>query len=61
LFSASAGPDFLKMPVLTSSKHEKFAQLVASGVNATKAYVSAGYSKVAAAQNAHRLITNDDL
>jgi Terminase small subunit len=32
------------MSVLNNSKHEQFAQLVAKGVNATKAYVSAGYS-----------------
>jgi Terminase small subunit len=49
------------MPVLTSSKHEKFAQLAASGVSATKAYVSAGYSKANARQNASRLITNDNV
>jgi Terminase small subunit len=49
------------MPVLTSSKHEKFAQLVATGVSATKAYVSAGYAKANARQNASRLITNDDI
>src|ERR1035437_6377904 len=47
------------MPVLTQSKHEKFAQLIAKGVSATNAYGSAGYSKVGAAQNASRLITND--
>jgi hypothetical protein len=45
LFSAAAGPVFLKMPVLTSSKHEKFAQLVATGVSATEAYGSAGVLK----------------
>ena len=47
------------MPVLAQSKHEKFAQLIAKGVSATNAYLSAGYAKVGAAQNASRLITND--
>jgi hypothetical protein len=32
------------MSVLDNSKHEQFAKLVAKGVSATKAYVSAGYS-----------------
>jgi len=45
------------MPVLPHSKHEKFAQLVAAGVSATKAYLSAGYSKASTAQNAFRLST----
>ena len=49
------------MPVLNNSQHEKFARLVASGRTATKAYILAGYSAVAARQNAHRLTTNDDI
>ena len=49
------------MPVLTNSKHERFAQEVAKGASGTKAYVSAGYSKAGAKQNASRLITNDEV
>jgi hypothetical protein len=49
------------MAVLTNSKHEHFAQEVAKGVSATKAYVSAGYSKAGAKQNASRLITIDEV
>ena len=43
------------MPLLTNSKHEQFAQLVAKGASATKAYVSAGYSKAGADASASRL------
>ncbi len=43
------------MSVLNNSKHEQFAQLVAKGVNATKAYVSAGYSGNGARGGAARL------
>ena len=49
------------MAVLTNSKHEHFAQEVAKGVSGTKAYVSAGYSKAGAKQNASRLITIDEV
>ena len=47
------------MAVLSKSKHELFAQSVVKGLSATEAYVSAGYSKAGAAQNASRLMTND--
>src|ERR1019366_7224997 len=47
------------MAVLTNSKHEHFALEVTKGVSATKAYVSSGYSRAGAKQNASRLITND--
>src|SRR5450631_1463589 len=47
------------MPILSSSKHEHFAQLVAKGVSLTKAYVESGYSKAGANTNASRLIAND--
>jgi hypothetical protein len=40
------------MPVLRDPKHEKFAQLVASGMTAQAAYTQAGYQ---APQNAPRL------
>jgi len=49
------------MAVLSNSKHERFAQLVAKGVSATDAYVSAGYSKGNARANAHRLSANDGI
>ena len=49
------------MAVLDNSKHEHFAQLVAKGVSATKAYTSAGYSDKGAKQSAARLLTNADL
>jgi hypothetical protein len=45
------------MPVLACSKKEKFAQLVVSGVSATKAYVDAGYSPKGARQSAAKLLT----
>jgi hypothetical protein len=43
------------MSVLDNSKHERFAQLVAKGVSATKAYISAGYSANGARAGAARL------
>jgi phage terminase small subunit len=44
------------MPVLHNQRHEQFARAIASGrVNATKAYVSAGYSEKGAAVSASRL------
>jgi len=44
------------MPVLRNARHEKFAQLVASGIRPTEAYVSLGYSKGGAPQSAHNLL-----
>lgn len=49
------------MAVLKKAKHEKFAQLVAKGLNATQAYTSAGYSGSGAKQSAGRLLTNADI
>src|ERR1035437_1572739 len=46
------------MPVIDNIKHEQFALLVAKGVSATKAYVSAGYSPKGAQQSAARLQQN---
>jgi Terminase small subunit len=46
------------MPVLKCTRHEEFALLVAKGVSATKAYVSAGYSSNGAQQSAGRLLLN---
>src|SRR5262245_25641643 len=42
------------MPLLTNSRHEQFAALVASGITATKAY-SAVFPGMGAAQSASRL------
>jgi len=46
------------MPALSNKKHEKFAQAVASGVSAPKAYASAGYSKLGASGGSSRLQRN---
>ena len=43
------------MAVLTNIRHERFAQGLAGGLNATEAYNSAGYRSKGAAQNAARL------
>ena len=44
--------------VLDNTKHEQFAQSVATGTSATGAYTSAGYSEAGAAASASRLLTN---
>jgi hypothetical protein len=49
------------MPVLKNPRHEKFSQLVASGINPTEAYVSLGYSKTGAKQAAYNLRTRTDV
>lgn len=49
------------MPVLSNSRHEKFAIAVVCGKSHTAAYIAAGYGAKGARQNAHRLITNDDI
>ena len=49
------------MAALANSKHEHFAQAIAKGVSASKAYVSAGYSPKGAKQSAARMRTNADL
>jgi hypothetical protein len=46
------------MAVLTNSKHEQFAQAIAKGVSATKAYVSVGYSGKGAQQSSARMLLN---
>ena len=46
------------MAVLGKSKHEHFAQAVAKGLSASKAYISAGYSEKGAASSAARMLTN---
>jgi len=49
------------MTVLTNNKHEHFAQLVAKGVNASEAYVCAGYSKIGAKVSASRLLSHANI
>jgi phage terminase small subunit len=49
------------VPVLKNPRHERFAQLVASGVRPGEAYVALGYSKNGAAQSAARLIQRTDI
>lgn len=49
------------MPALNNPKHEHFAQLVAKGESATKAYALAGYSEQGAAQSANRLLKTADV
>jgi hypothetical protein len=49
------------MPVLISSKHERFAQLRSKGLSAVDAYIAAGYSKSNAQSNASRLSLNDGI
>ena len=49
------------MEVLRNPRHEKFAQLVASGVRPTAAYVSLDYSKAGAPQAAHNLLKRTDV
>ena len=49
------------MAILSNSKYEKFAQLVAKGVTVTEAYTSAGYSKASARSNASRLRDNEGI
>jgi hypothetical protein len=44
------------MPILASERHEMFAQLCASGLSYSEAYVKAGYKPIGAAANASRLI-----
>jgi phage terminase small subunit len=47
--------------VLDNTKHEQFAQSVATGTSATGAYTAAGYSEGGAAASASRLLTNADV
>jgi len=50
-----------RMPILRNPRHEKFSQLVASGIKPTEAYVSLGYSKVGAPQSANNLLKRTDV
>jgi len=47
--------------VLDNTKHEHFAQSVATGTNATGAYTSVGYSEAGAASSASRLLTDPNV
>jgi hypothetical protein len=47
------------VPILTNTRHEKFAQELATGKSATEAYVSAGYRP--SRKNASRLRAKDDI
>src|ERR1035438_5506982 len=49
------------MPVLRNPRHEKFSQLVASGIKPTEAYVSLGYSKAGAPQSTNNLLKRTDV
>ena len=49
------------MSVLSNPRHEKFSQLVASGIKQTEAYISLGYSARGAAQSAHNLRMRSDV
>jgi hypothetical protein len=49
------------MPVLRNPRHEKFSQLVASGIKPREAYVSVEYKPTGAKQAASRLLTKVDV
>jgi len=51
----------LEMPVLRNPRHEKFSQLIASGIKPTEAYVSLGYRKAGAPQSANNLLKRTDV
>ena len=50
-----------KMPVLQNPRHEKFCELVVSGIRPSAAYTSIGYSAGGADQAASRLLKRDDI
>jgi len=47
------------MAVLNNARHERFAQELAKGNSATRAYIAAGYAEKGAEPNSSRLISND--
>src|SRR5882672_908101 len=49
------------MPSLRNPRHEKFAELVASGIKPAEAYVSLGYSTAGAAQAANKILKRRDV
>jgi len=55
------GEELPEMSLLRHARHEKFSQLVASGIKPTEAYVSLGYSKAGAPQSANNLLKRTDV
>jgi terminase small subunit-like protein len=51
----------LRWALLRNPRHEKFSQLVASGIKPQEAYISVGYKPTGAKQAASRLLTNVDV
>src|SRR5437773_6385082 len=49
------------MAILSNSRHEKFSQLVASGIQPAAAYRSLGYSSKGAPQSANKLRKRSDV
>jgi hypothetical protein len=49
------------MTILSNPRHEKFSQLVASGIKPTEAYISLGYSARGAPQSANNLLKRPDV
>jgi hypothetical protein len=49
------------MAILSNPRHEKFSQLVASGLRSTEAYISLGYSAKGAPQSANKLLKRTDV
>jgi hypothetical protein len=50
------------MPILANPRHDRFAQLVASGkFSHSEAFRQAGYAENGAKENASRLMTNDNV
>jgi hypothetical protein len=49
------------MASLSNPRHEKFSQLVASGIKPTEAYISLGYSAKGAPQSANNLLKRADV
>ena len=47
--------------ILSNPRHEKFSQLVASGIKPTAAYSSLGYSGKGAPQSANKLLKRTDV
>src|SRR5712692_597932 len=50
-----------EVALLNNPRHEKFSQLVASGIKPAEAYISLGYSKVGAPQSANNLLRRTDV
>src|SRR5438876_4597061 len=49
------------MAILSNARHEKFSQLVASGIQPAAAYMSLGYSSKGAPQSANKLRKRSDV